>query len=847
MGQGAILSNERSHSEPVRGPALRLTSGFAANSRHAVVLVILVLACAAAAEPPLWTSVGPDGGAVRSLVIDPSDSRRLFAGTIGGVFVSTDRGGHWSPSSEGLHLSKPQEITEILFDADDPLRLFANVYGGKIHRSDDGGQTWTRLAWSALADLVVVPGYPERLLAASGWTRVSTDGGWNWRPVRASGETQIYCLAVDPSGSGTVWGGNSNPPVVKSTDGGFTWRDASSGIGPGPITAIAVDPNASEIVYAGTSLGPYKTTDGGGSWRPANVGIGSRKLKALAFDPSDSKILYASAAEGPGQPRGVFRSHDGGATWVAADAGLPVVVVWALAVDPDDSRVVYAGTDVGVYKSVDSGMSWSPSSRGLAAFDVTDVEVIRPTTATFFVSTNGRGIHVTRDGGGSWVEANQGLTDQRALSVVVDPSDTRTVYAGTVRGVFKSTSAGVDWRRSSEGLYDHPVISLVIDAVDSRALLAALFGGGVFRSGDSAQSWVPSSTWILISSSADRIIEDPARGGIAHLFGLHLHRTQDGGDDWEVVPVVPNLAASVGAIAQTNGDLIWLGAHQLVRTRNGGATWEMIRVPHVMDYTAEEVTAMAIDPVDPRIVYLGTTFNGVFLTVDDGVSWMPIKSGQMCTQATVLALAPDEPRTVLIGTEGSGVFALRWPTRPQIVTECPITWWAGGPARSLTLSAVGGTPPYRWSIVAGGVPPGLTLAASTGVISGEPEAEGEWAVTVQLTDSAASSATSDCSIRVLRPLQIESRSLPEGTAGSPYSQALVVSGGLPPYLWSTTDDRAYENGLAMDRDGNLSGILKGTEVFRIPLEVTDATGQKVTGWVEIPVKARVPRRHLGRG
>ena len=111
-------------------------------------------------------------------------------------------------------------------------------------------------------------------------------------------------------------------------------------------------------------------------------------------------------------------------------------------------------------------------------------------------------------------------------------------------------------------------------------------------------------------------------------------------------------------------------------------------------------------------------------------------------------------------------------------------------AYSTTLAATGGTGPYRWSIVKGSLPVGLTIAGS-GLISGTPTQAGTSAFTVQVKDSSspAATATANLSIDVAAVAQsplITTTSLPGGTTGTAYSATLQASGGTTPYSWTVS-------------------------------------------------------------
>src|SRR5205085_230564 len=127
-----------------------------------------------------------------------------------------------------------------------------------------------------------------------------------------------------------------------------------------------------------------------------------------------------------------------------------------------------------------------------------------------------------------------------------------------------------------------------------------------------------------------------------------------------------------------------------------------------------------------------------------------------------------------------------------------------GAAYSQALTATGGSTPYTWSISAGSLPAGLTLSAG-GTISGTPGSAGTSNFTVKVTDSASVSMTAALSLTVNPPaLSITTSSLPAGTVGTPYSQALGASGGTLPYTWSVSVG-SLPAGFTLSAAGTISG------------------------------------------
>ena len=150
-----------------------------------------------------------------------------------------------------------------------------------------------------------------------------------------------------------------------------------------------------------------------------------------------------------------------------------------------------------------------------------------------------------------------------------------------------------------------------------------------------------------------------------------------------------------------------------------------------------------------------------------------------------------------------------------------------GTAYSQTLAASGGTGALNWTISAGALPAGLSLAATTGVISGTPTTAGTASFTVTVTDSAtptANTATKALSITVAAPgaLTVTTTTLPGATIGTAYSQTLAATGGTGALTWSISVG-ALPPGLSLAATtGVISGIPTTAGTASFTLTVTDS-------------------------
>src|ERR1019366_7167450 len=208
----------------------------------------------------------------------------------------------------------------------------------------------------------------------------------------------------------------------------------------------------------------------------------------------------------------------------------------------------------------------------------------------------------------------------------------------------------------------------------------------------------------------------------------------------------------------------------------------------------------------------GTLPAGLTLNLGGTITGTPLNSGTFKFTVTVGDLALDSPAkkdlTITIN--------------PALgITTSSLPAGTVGVAYSQALVASGGSPPYSWAVASGVLPAGLSLAPG-GTISGTPGTAGPSSFTVRVTDSASASATAALSITVNPPaLGITTSSLPTGTVGVAYSQALVASGGSPPYAWAVASG-VLPAGLSLAPGGTISGTPGTAGPSSFTVRVTDS-------------------------
>jgi hypothetical protein len=232
--------------------------------------------------------------------------------------------------------------------------------------------------------------------------KITTDGGETFEAA-TNGITDtdgvfITPYAMDQSDPNVMWTGGTRP--WRTTNGAASWELAGPNFsGPDQITAVAIAPSDSNVVYLGFSNGYIVRTQNGldpsPTWTTYVNGLYGGWVSSLAVDPQDPDVAYCTYSN-YGIPH-VFRKANGSDTWVAVDGsgetGIPDIPAHWVAVRPCDSQQLYVGTELGVFASDDTGATWDPVNLGLTHTIVETLDFKNSHKLVAF--THGRGTFMT--------------------------------------------------------------------------------------------------------------------------------------------------------------------------------------------------------------------------------------------------------------------------------------------------------------------------------------------------------------------------------------------------------------------------------------------------------------------
>ncbi|MHB1311188.1 MAG: WD40/YVTN/BNR-like repeat-containing protein [Gemmatimonadaceae bacterium] len=667
-----------------------------------------------------WRMLGPfRGGRVDAVTGVPGRPNEFYFGAVnGGVWKSIDAGRVWTPvfdsqpvASIGAIAVAPSAPDTVYVGTGESTLRDSMGFGNGVYKTTDAGRSWTHLGLDATHHI----------------GKIAVD------PKDAN---TLFVAAI-----GQLYAPNAERGVFRSRDGGKSWQKVLFKNNDVGAVDVAIDPTDSRVVYAslwntrrppwytyqpsnGPGGGLYKSTDGGSTWKQMTSGLPAEGIgrSGIAIAPSDPRRVYAviddllpepgavvppaaPAAAAPGgfgrgpqvaRQGGFFRSDDAGATWtrVSSDQAL-----WGrgwyfekVAVDPKDADIVYV-PNVAVSRTKDGGKTWA-ALRGSPGGDDYHQAWISPDDTNTMIVASDQGAIITRNATAddprtvtwsSWL--NQPTAQIYHLSVdprspywVTGAQQDSGAVAVRVRGKFGEISMR-DWEpigaggesgftagdplhpgiiyggmggrfdleanadvpgtsapRSTEPLRADWTQPLVLSRADPRNLYyAAQF---LFKSSDSA------ATWKQVSPDLTR----PAPGVPATLDAAAAADTDRNGQRGVIYAVCPSPLLVPMIWAGTDDGLVHV-------TLNDGKSWTDVTPPAVTAWS--RVTCVEASHFDFNAAYISVDRHQLqdfepylYRTRDQGKTWQKITKG-LPAGVYVHAVKEDPSRQGLLvaGTE----------------------------------------------------------------------------------------------------------------------------------------------------------------------------------------------------
>lgn len=652
-----------------------------------------------------WTIVGPNGGDVRTVVIDPRNKDRLYIGTLDGqIHTSADGGRTWLLLA---NLNEPRLILDqIIIDRRDSKVIYASGHRNKLpggfFKTVDGGITWKKskdLQNEAIHAMTQSEHNPDFLFVGTlngVWT--SGDSGETWYKEKSdSMPVNVNSLAVDPRNTSTIYAGTWWRPY-KSTDSGKSWKLIKDGmIDDSDVFAITINSRDRDYLVASACSGIYESHNGGEQWaKIQGIPSTSRRTRDIVQHPSRPGTVYAATTEG------FWMTTNGGKAWsMTTQKNLEIN---SIAVHPDEpDRVFIATNNHGVQVSYDGGRTFSPTNRSFSSRFTYAVlpdseRENRLYAATLNTATSGGFFFISDDRGQSWTPA-KGLDLNRTspFAILQDKADANKMYLGTNTGVFQSSDRGLTWSliKAPKPVRKAPVrtrrgkaparrsstpakpanpnfvaaltgnVRTLVHTEDGRNAILAGTDSGVYISSDPAKGWEKLPLGEPIDDNVFVVHATPVR---PNTFWVGTARSgvlvsEDQGKTWKQMGgTPPNIPISSIATDPGRPDYIYVGTIQsLYLSRDGGQTWTR----RGGNLPLGNYTSILINPNDPNEIITASSLEsdgGIYLSTDAGMKWKRIDSVEMrlpSPRVWTMTFDPRDPDRIFAGTHSSGVYIIQ--------------------------------------------------------------------------------------------------------------------------------------------------------------------------------------------
>ncbi len=510
---------------------------------------------------------------------NPNIIYAVFATPVGdglkGIFKTTNGGSTWTQLEDPPRLPSTfmnsylwnqgwydNVVTVNPYNSD-------NIYLGGVEmvRTFDGGDTWEQFAYGypQFGDPVVHVDYhaivfhPENpntiFVCNDGGIYKTTDGGTSWEDLNNNLEiTQFYGGAVAYEGEFYQGGTQDNGHLNFSS--GTDWEEIYGGDG----GYAAIDQRDSKISYEEyVFMSLHKTTDGGITWTDGTNGIDDARdqskclfIAPFAMNPDNSDVLIAGSDN-------VWVTVNGAELWTASSPTLSSgAKISAVSVYNVQAPFLgFAGTTDGkIFKCVDmtgENDTWTeitpPENNGAWVKDI----VVNPNDYSeiyaVYSGYNNDGVFPTKhvwysdNQGENWRDISGDLPDIPVYSLLVNPSDSQTLYIGTETGVYQTINRGENWVKAGSGMPDFvPVYDLVMQQATNK-IFAFTHGRGVFVSATPLPVELTTFTATVHEQSVVLHWETQTE---VNSFGFEIERKSEKDSEWKNIGYIGGKGNSNG-------------------------------------------------------------------------------------------------------------------------------------------------------------------------------------------------------------------------------------------------------------------------------------------------------------
>lgn len=585
-----------------------------------------VFQCSAPIVTGTWTPFadGLTGNSlfVRSIYVDttPTGPDVVYIGTdAGGIYYRAVSGSaNWSVVGgttapfTNTSVNSVNSVLAYTNTAATPITyLVAATDAGGVYSFD--GASWAEVKFGANPPLSSTIGADiSSLVLYVDNTTPATVGLSNIYIIAGTDKKGIWLF--NPTDGWHNLSGTPTPGPVSDTHVRALWIGLGTTDSNGIVFANAATLPGTTLLSAGTWSGLYQSINTGTAWTDISGGgttslnpMNATRAYSVAYLQTNPAITGTIFTGTHGS--GVFKQTPAATSWTRAYlSSSPLDMdIFTVAADPRTGKIYAGSGNEGVFMSPDKGSTWY--TNGLAGKDVRKL-VIDPSNSSFIYAGTWQGIYKTTNGGSTWNLSGSAVANNIINALVINPVNVSILYAGTNGGVYKTTDGGTTWAAANTGLTNTYVMALAIDPQNPSILYAGTMGGGAFKTTNAGASWT-AINYNLDSDNIYALVLDPLKTSVVYA-GCNLgtiYKTMDGGTNWTLF--APDLSATsplnlnikseirdMNIIRQVDKLTLYVGT-------NGNGVWE-IRLPALLDNRPTEI----ISTDSSSILGNGMSYNG---------------------------------------------------------------------------------------------------------------------------------------------------------------------------------------------------------------------------------------------
>ncbi len=423
----------------------------------------------------------------------------------------------------------------------------------------------------------------------------------------------------------------------------YTYSSGAEGVGMGRVNCIVPHPTDPETLFIGTPAGGiWKTTDGGSNWTPLSDGIPVLGISGIAINSRNADSIYILTGDGDGSntaSTGVLLSTNGGDTWQSTGLQWDVsenVLGFKLLMHPGDNRILFAVTNRGIYKTINSGVTWSLKQPDF----FTDIVFKPGSSSVMYATAYDSYFYSSYDGGETWQRPSIAFPGRSAIGVTTAFPNAIYLISGTntgYTGTFLSTDGGVHWDllSNSPNILSDDVIApfdtwtqaeydLAIAVSPNDPLEVHVGGINCWKTVDAGANWKYTSIWQRNKAPAGNYTHADIHALV--FSGSKLYCASDGGvyysDDnagsWHDISAGLEISQFYTISTTPNNlNMLYAGAQDV-----GLNKWTAA-APATLNYNlGGDVVSCVVDYTNENIVYaLSQKGKFLFQTENGGANW----------------------------------------------------------------------------------------------------------------------------------------------------------------------------------------------------------------------------------